>query len=286
MTKDEIKKEADKFLEGERLDEKGKKTITGYKNAINKFIEFLPDEEFLINKELVINFKSDLVDKGFLIKSRNLYIVAVNKFLKFLGHKDCVVKKFKEQEKSSIDDPIWEQEHKRMLRWAKKLNMEEDYWILRTFADSGARVEELKYFKVEKLEENYIKIYNKGKERVLIITNELRRGLKKYCKENKIKEGYIFRSPDARYKDDPNRKIDNSTVWRHLKKIAAAAKINVKKVHPHAWRHLFAKQCKNVGIDLDELQDILGHKNIQTTALYTKTSNREKKEKLERLWKK
>ena len=42
---------------------------------------------------------------------------------------------------------------------------------------------------------------------------------------------------------------------------------------------------KEIGIDLDELADILGHNDIRTTAIYTKTSNREKKEKLERLWK-
>ena len=37
------------------------------------------------------------------------------------------------------------------------------------------------------------------------------------------------------------------------------------------------------GIDLDELRDILGHSDINTTAIYTMTSNREKREKLERI---
>ena len=77
--------------------------------------------------------------------------------------------------------------------------------------------------------------------------------------------------------------LNNSTIWRRLKKIARSAKINPKKIHPHAWRHLFAKQCKENGIDLDELADILGHKDINTTAIYTKTSMKEKKNKLERI---
>ena len=76
---------------------------------------------------------------------------------------------------------------------------------------------------------------------------------------------------------------DNSTIWRRLKRIAKTAKINPDKIHPHAWRHLFAKKAKEAGIDLDELQDILGHADIKTTAIYTQTSNREKKAKIEKI---
>lgn len=101
---------------------------------------------------------------------------------------------------------------------------------MQIFALSGARVAELKYFIVENLNDNYIIAYNKGKERVLIMRNDLRRMLKKYCEKKKINEGYIFRSPV----DLKIQKIINaSTIWRRLKKIAKSAKIN-PKIHPHA----------------------------------------------------
>ena len=77
--------------------------------------------------------------------------------------------------------------------------------------------------------------------------------------------------------------LNSSTIWRRLKKIAKAAKINPDKIHPHAWRHLFAKKAKEAGIDLDELQDIFGHSDIKTTAIQTMTSNREKKAKMEKI---
>lgn len=280
MTKDDIKKKLDEFINNERLDEKSKRTLVDYRNDVNKLIDFLPNE-FEITKDLLLDFKDHLTDEGFKVKSKNKYITVVNKFVRFLGY-DIRLKKFKEQQRTSIDDPIWEQEHKRMLRWSKKLEMEDMYFIIKTFAASGARVDELKYFVVESLDSNYIKgAYNKGKERTLILTNELRRELKSYCKKHNINSGYIFVSPVK-----SNQMLDNSTIWRRLKKIAKAAKINPNKIHPHAWRHLFAKQCKAHGIDLDELADILGHNDIRTTAIYTRTSNREKKEKLEKLWKK
>lgn len=278
MTKEEIKKELDNFIDSERLDEKSKRTIGDYRNAVNKLIDFLPDE-FELNKSLMIDFKEHLTEKGFKVKSKNKYIVIVNKFLKYLKLNDCTLKKFKEQQKTSIDDPIWEQEHKRMLRWAKKLDMMDMYFIIKIFAHTGARIDELKYFTVESLDSNFIKgAYNKGKERTLIMTNELKRELKNYCKENKINSGYIFISPVKK-----DKMLNNSTIWRRLKKISKQAKINPNKIHPHAWRHLFAKKCKENGIDLDELRDILGHNDIKTTAIYTMTSNKEKKNKLERI---
>ena len=284
MTKEELRIKKNEFIETLKLEELAHKTIISYENAIDKLIDYLPDE-FILNKILMINWKNSLIN-NYSLKTRNQFIVVNNKFLKYLGfgdsenkEKDYRIKQFKEQEKSVLEEQIEIQEHKRMLRWAKKINMMDMYYIIQVFAHVGARVEELKYFTVENLDSNYIRgAFNKGKERVLIMTNELRRDLKKYCKERKIKNGYIFISPVKK-----DKMLNNSTIWRRLKRIAKRAKINPNKIHPHAWRHLFAKQCKNNGIDLDELADILGHKDINTTAIYTKTSMKEKKNKLERI---
>lgn len=281
MTKDEIKVKLDEWINQQRLDEYAKKTLTDYRHGVDLFINWIKDDPFAIDKNLMLDYK-DYLEVTFALNSRNKYIVEINKFLKYCGYKDCTLKKFKTQRKTSIDDPIWEQEHKRMLRWAKKLDMEDMYFILEIFAYTGCRVDELKFFTVESLDSNYIKkVYNKGKERTIILRNDLKRALKDYCKRMRITTGYIFISTSPKAK--PGAMWDNSTIWRRLKRIAKAAKINPDKIHPHAWRHLFAKKAKEAGIDLDELQDILGHADIKTTAIYTQTSNREKKAKIEKI---
>lgn len=278
MTKEEIKVKLDEWINQQRLDEYSKKTLIDYRHGVDLFIQWIKEDKFTINKDLTLDYK-EYLEKEFALNSRNKYIVELNKFLKYIGYKDCTLKKFKTQRKTSIDDPIWDQEHKRMLRWAKKLCMEDMYWIMESFALAGIRVEELKFFTVEKItESNFIKVFNKGKERTIILTNELRRGLIDYCKRKDIVSGYIFISPVKQ-----NQMLNNSTIWRRLKKIAKAAKINPNKIHPHAWRHLFAKKAKEIGIDLDELQDIFGHADIKTTSIYTMTSNREKKAKMEKI---
>jgi len=279
MTKQDIENKRDEFILELKLEEKENGTLRVYKQSINKFIEFLPDKEFEIDKTLMIKYKEFLLDSGYQIKTRNKFIVVINKFNRWLGLDDVFIKQYKEQQKTSLNDIITPVDHKRMLRWSKKLGMIDMYWLLEIMAYTGIRIEELKYFTVENLESNYINgAFNKGKERTIILPNELKRGLKKYCRENKIISGYIFYSPK-----DNAKPITSKTIRLRLKKIARAAKINPNKIHPHAWRHLFAKICRENGIGLDELKDILGHKSIETTAIYTQTSNKEKKDKLEKI---
>lgn len=283
MTKQELANLLEKWINELRLEEYGTKTLVSYKQEMLIFIDwYIEGKE--INKDLLIDYKNFLKNKFNSSSTINKYITITNKFMRFIMpdfYTSLRLKKIKVQQTTSIDDPIFEQEHKRLLRWAKKLELEDMYLIMKIFALAGARVEELKIFKVENLD-NYMKVYNKGKERYLILRNDLLRELKKYCKDNKIKSGYIFRSP--KYPNDPNKMIHTTTIWRRLKKIARAAKINSKKIHPHAWRHLFSKGFMEVsGNKIEELADILGHSNIETTRLYTKTSKMEKKKTLEKL---
>ena len=78
--------------------------------------------------------------------------------------------------------------------------------------------------------------------------------------------------------------IDNSTIWRHMKKIAGQAKIKKSKVHAHSFRHLFAQLYLDTYTDsVTELADILGHESLETTRIYTRTSDSQKRIKLEKI---
>lgn len=289
MTKDELKIKIDEFCNNERLDEKSKKTVVDYKNCLNKFYDFIDDGYIEINKELGLKYKDHLrniFEKGQAkVTSLNKYIVVFNKFLKYLNseNKNIVIKQFRSQSKSSLENQMSNQEHKRMLRKAKELGYDEIYMIIKTFAQTAIRISELRFFTVENIEKGpYIDVYNKNKERKIILIGDLHRTLKKYCKDNKITTGYIFRSPDPKLKDDPNRMINASTIWRNLKKIGGIARVNLGHIHPHGWRHLFAiAYLKLPGSTEAELSDILGHTKVETTRIYTRTTLKEKKEMME-----
>ena len=53
--------------------------------------------------------------------------------------------------------------------------------------------------------------------------------------------------------------------------------MNEHVVHPHAFRHLYAKQFLERYQDIALLADLLGHKNISTTRIYLRKSTTEQR---------
>ena len=66
-----------------------------------------------------------------------------------------------------------------------------------------------------------------------------------------------------------------------LQKMARRARF-VRRVNPHSLRHSFATHLLDNGCDLKSVQEMLGHKNLQTTEIYTHVSLEKLKEVYER----
>lgn len=278
MNKAELKSRLPDFLIEQQENEKSNNTLKKYKRNIEMFLEWLP-EDVEIDKTIAIAFKRHLLDDlHFKTNTINNYVVCVNKFLYWCGLQDCKVKQLKKQRTASNNEILSLADFKRLLRFARRFGQEDTYLIMKILAMTGIRIEELSVFTVENVKSNYIRVRNKGKERTIILRQDLAREIRAYCREKNINAGIIF------FCQSKGRMMAKSTIWRRMKKIAGAAKVQKNKVHAHSFRHLFAKMYLNeYNGSIAELADILGHNSIETTRIYAQTTDEEKRRRLEKI---
>ncbi|MBQ6707475.1 MAG: tyrosine-type recombinase/integrase [Clostridia bacterium] len=265
-----------KFKDNLYSEEKSNVTIEKYLRDIKAFCVYL--ENTHANKEIVIEYKKELISRGYSVRSINSMLAAINKLFAFLGWYDCKVKPLKIQQEvfRSEEKELTRAEYMRLVNIAKKKKDEKFSLILQTICGTGIRVSELQYITVEAAQKGSVCVQCKAKTRSIFIIRELRRKLLDYAKRNGIKSGRIFITRNG-------KAVDRVSIWRKMKKLCQEAEVNPSKVFPHNLRHLFARAFYEIEKDVAKLADILGHSNINTTRIYIMSTGLEHCRKMEKM---
>lgn len=273
----EKKQAEEKLVEYEKdmqMQELSARTIHKYLADIREWLEQMEDD--IITKEMVILYKKEL-SKSYKVASLNSKIISVNRYLRWLGFPDLVVRTERVQTPNILDKMITKENYFSMLKFAKETGRSKLYYIMKTIAGTGLRVGELKYVTVQVITDGYTQIWNKGKYRYIYFSDPLCMELMEYCNNSGISEGIVFTGRKE------GTVITSAAVWKGLKDIANELGIPEETVFPHSFRHLFAKNYMEKVGDITELADILGHSRLETTWIYTKTTSAEKRKRLELL---
>lgn len=128
----------------------------------------------------------------------------------------------------------------------------------------GLRVSELTNLKITDIDSNTMTVtirQSKGnRDRVVVLAEKLLVLLREYFKEYKPKD-YLFEGR-------ANGRYSERSVQQILKQILTKLKIN-KQGSVHSLRHSYATHLIEQGTDVRFVKDLLGHKSIKTTLIYT-----------------
>lgn len=229
-----------------------------------------------VTKERMIAYKRHLLGAGRKVTTTNLYIVAVNSYLKYAGYKDCTIRTERIPRKRCLENVITMEEYRRILAYARESGREKYYFILKALAFTGIRISELAFLTVETLSAGKFTIENKGMTREVYLPAKLEQSLRGYCRRKNIRTGTIFTG-------NTGKPISRAAVYQMLIRLADMAGVKKEKAHPHSFRHLFALTYMKQYADLSELSDILGHASLETTRIYTMTTAEEKRSRMDGL---
>lgn len=292
----------DKFLYYEEvLMGKSYNTIRSYKRDLLQFAEYLFEYEKIYDFEQIemMTFRSFIMflnsperkknksDKKDVLgrkkeikpvskRSINRKISALRTFFKYLQE----IKVVKTNKVIYINMPKFEKELpdvinrdelqklRNVIDTSKILGLR-DRLIIEILYSSGLRSVELinlSEYMVD-IEEREIRVIGKGgKERFTFFSETAKKWLIKYIAEKQ--KQYKNYTPDAIIVNSKGRKLTTRSLRRLISGHAKNAGIE-KEITPHVFRHSFAVELLNKGIDMEYLQELLGHSSLSTTQMYT-----------------
>lgn len=242
-------------------------TIISYSWTVNDFYK----------RYETLTFTNLLKYKEYLIKNNapetvNIRCLALNRYLTTIKRNTLKLKVVKIQRKPFVENVISEADYKYLKKRLKKDKRYKYYFLVWFMAGTGARVSEVINFKVEDLENGYMDIYGKGtKYRRIYIPKRLQTEAIKWTKEENRVSGYLFLN-------NLNEQISPKGIGKQIQKYGVDYGIDKKVLHPHSFRHLFAKKFLANYDDIVLLADILGHCNLETTRIYTRKSSTEQQQ--------
>jgi integrase/recombinase XerD len=152
-----------------------------------------------------------------------------------------------------------------------KPSAQRDRAIIEVMYSCGLRVSELIGLKINDIDylEQLVLVTGKGnKQRLIPIGSEALKHTQLYLNHIRNQQAESKSGAGILFLNNRGGALSRVYVFKLIKRLAAEAGIR-KNVSPHTLRHSFATSLVEAGADLRAVQQMLGHKSITTTEIYT-----------------
>lgn len=258
-------------------------TRESYSNDLKRYLIFMQHRSRrleMITKEHIEEFMGELYDIGLEASSIARNISAIRSFHKFL----VIERTLNTNPAENIHQPKKAQylpsvltvdETMRLLAAPQSVNPPGKYVLrdkamLELLYATGVRVSELINIRQQSLylDAGFVRIFGKGsKERLVPVGTSAIGWVTRYQAELRI--ALVQRnSDDDLFLNARGIKLSRMALFTMVQKYAVMAGIE-KNISPHTFRHTFATHLLEGGADLRAVQEMLGHRSIVTTQIYT-----------------
>ena len=254
-------------MEAKRIEGCSEKTLTYYQNTINRMLTETGKEVTHIMTE---DLRSYLTDYQ---KQNNLSRVTVDNvrrilssFFSWLEDEEYLIKSpirriHKVKTTSSIKDTYSDEDLEKMRDSCEE---KRDLALIDMLASTGMRVGELVLLNQSDIDfnERECKVLGKGnKERIVYFDARTKIHLQEYLDGRDDDCEALFVSLKT-----PHTRLTIGGVESRVREIGK--RLDIEKVHPHKFRRTLATKAIDKGMPIEQLQQLLGHKRIDTTLQY------------------
>lgn len=255
------------------------RTIKAYEHDLDKFVASLKLVNNLdvsaVTKEDVRRFLAQQAKtNGAVTRARKLS--SIKSFFKYLGREgiiaanpvsDIEAPKLPQKEPSYLTEIEYRKLIAAVRQESTPYYLPRDMAIIILLLGTGIRLSELVGLTLDRVNlhngDKNIKVKGKGnKERVIPLTDEVVNTLDKYLtKRPEVESNHLFISRLG-------NELRSRSVYHLVKKYLNAADIKKEKVAVHSLRHTFGALLLKSGANLVVIQELLGHKKLETTRRY------------------
>ncbi len=254
-------------------------TLRAYESDLEAFAAFMSLRNFLSVKDFTLkNIRAYLAYENMKEISRPTMlrkISALRSFAKFLANRGLI----KVNPFSLFSAPRREKKLPAFLTEGEASNLMEaeiskrfhyrNKAILELLYSSGLRRSETVGLNIGDInfDEGYVRVLGKGsKERLVPVTDIALESISNYLDTRPQAKG-----DEPLFLGSKGGRLSGEGLAQIVKKSAVDSRV-ARKVTPHSLRHSFATHLLNNGCDLKSLQEMLGHKSLAATQVYTHVS--------------